>query len=71
MLQIIIFVFGLLISLISAHLMAELVDKALGNKEKWVRIFFSLAALIISFAIIMAIVVVIMDYTDPGDGFSR
>jgi len=71
MLQIIIFIFGLLVSLISAHLMAELVDKALKDKKKWVRMFFSLAALIVSFAIIICIVLVIMDYTDPGDGFSR
>jgi len=71
MLQIIIFVFGLLVSLISAHLMAEMVNKALGNKKKWVRIFLSLATLIASFAIMIVIVALIMDYTDPGDGFSR
>jgi len=59
-LSLITLVFGLLVSLMGSHFVARTVDNEFKDRKNWVRISLSFIALVISFAVIMAIVVTMM-----------
>lgn len=63
------FIAGLLTPLIGAYFIAQSVDHRLAGRKKWVRIFLSLAALIISFIVIAFLIILVSD--SMGMEFTR